>query len=194
VKIIVRTIRERTADECIRRAAQIGDVDIVHQFTPFCDALRETYRRGMNYSQEWVPVIDADVLLYDGVADADGSRSYNGLAGDDVLQMRNNEDLDFNDLPDISNIEVLDMSNDTANEVRNLSPEDVLDITDGDNKLFIDADGYDSVLGEPGSTWTQEADQSIGGTTYEVYSATVSTAGGPETVTLYVDNEATISL
>ncbi|ARM31147.1 hypothetical protein [Prosthecochloris sp. HL-130-GSB] len=143
---------------------------------------------------ETIPSTGDDVLLYDGVADADGSRSYNGLAGDDVLQMRNNEDLDFNDLPDISNIEVLDMSNDTANEVRNLSPEDVLDITDGDNKLFIDADGYDSVLGEPGSTWTQEADQSIGGTTYEVYSATVSTAGGPETVTLYVDNEATISL
>ncbi|MBO8093581.1 MAG: cadherin-like domain-containing protein [Prosthecochloris sp.] len=143
---------------------------------------------------ETIPSTGDDVLLYDGVADADGSRSYNGLAGDDVLQMRNNEDLDFNDLPDISNIEVLDMSNDTANEVRNLSPEDVLDITDGDNKLFIDVDGYDSVLGEPGSTWTQEADQSIGGTTYEVYSATVSTAGGSETVTLYVDNEATISL
>jgi len=143
---------------------------------------------------EVLPTTGDDVLLYDGVADAVGSRSYNGLAGDDVLQMRNNEDLDFDDLPDISNIEVLDMSNDTANVISNLSPEDVLDITDGANKLFIDADGKDSVLGDPGSTWTQEADQSIGGTTYEVYSATVSTAGGPEAVTLYVDNEASISL
>ncbi|MEC9487637.1 MAG: Ig-like domain-containing protein [Prosthecochloris sp.] len=143
---------------------------------------------------EAIPSTGDDVLLYDGVADAGGSRSYNGLAGDDVLQMRNNEDLDFNDSPDIGNLEVLDMSNDTANEVRNLSPEDVLDITDSTNKLFIDADGDDSVLGEPGSTWNQGPDQSIGGTTYEVYSAAVSTAGGAETVTLYVDNEASISL
>ncbi|RNA65156.1 hypothetical protein CR163_007930 [Prosthecochloris sp. ZM_2] len=135
-----------------------------------------------------------DVLLYDGVADADGTRCYDALQGDDILLLRNSEDLDFNDSPDISNLEVLDMSNDTANEVRNLSPEDVLDITDSTNKLFIDADGDDSVLGEPGSTWNQGPDQSIGGTTYEVYSAAVSTAGGAETVTLYVDNEATISL
>ncbi len=143
---------------------------------------------------EVLPTIGDDVLLYDGIADADGSRNYDALEGNDTLLMRNSEDLDFDDSPDISNMEVLDMSNDTANVISNLSPEDVLDITDGANELFIDADGKDSVLGDPGSTWTQEADQSIGGTTYEVYSATVSTAGGPETVTLYVDNEASISL
>ena len=66
MRIIVRSSGERTRDECIRLAQREGDVDVIEGVTPFSEALRETYRLGMTYDQQWIPVIDADVLLYSG--------------------------------------------------------------------------------------------------------------------------------
>lgn len=70
MKVIVRTVGERTTDECIRRASLIGEVDVISGVTPFCEVLRETLRRGLQYDQPWIPVIDADVLLFDGTIEA----------------------------------------------------------------------------------------------------------------------------
>lgn len=64
MRIIVRSSGERTRDECIRLAQREGDVDVIEGVTPFSEALRETYRIGMTYDQQWIPVVDADVLLY----------------------------------------------------------------------------------------------------------------------------------
>ena len=67
MKIIVRTVGERTRDECIRRARLEGDVDVIEGITPFHEVLRATYETGVRYDQDWVPVVDGDVLLKDGV-------------------------------------------------------------------------------------------------------------------------------
>lgn len=70
MKIIVRASGERTEAECIRRASLEGEVVVVRGLTPFWVALRETYRIGVEFNQPWVPVVDADVLLYQGVIQA----------------------------------------------------------------------------------------------------------------------------
>ena len=89
-----------------------------------------------------------DILLYDA---ADGV--INGGSGVDILRLDNGDDLDFSGTTlssKMTDIEIIDM--DTAsgeygssgndyllddNEIENLRPEDVIDITDGDNTLYI---------------------------------------------------------
>lgn len=89
-----------------------------------------------------------DILLYDA---ADGV--INGGSGVDILRLDNGDDLDFSGTTlssKMTGIEIIDM--DTAsgeygssgndyllddNEIENLRPEDVIDITDGDNTLYI---------------------------------------------------------
>ena len=63
----MRSSGERTRDECIRRAALIGEVELIEGVAPFSAVLRETYEIGATFEgQEWVPVIDGDVLLEEG--------------------------------------------------------------------------------------------------------------------------------
>lgn len=66
MKIIIRTCGERTTNECIRLAERQGEVDVINA-VPFGESIRQTYLKAMGYNQIWVPVIDADVLLYDNV-------------------------------------------------------------------------------------------------------------------------------
>lgn len=66
MKIIVRACGERTAQECIRRTAQIGEVVVIENVFPFREVLRKTLEIGSSFDQKWVPVIDADVLLKPG--------------------------------------------------------------------------------------------------------------------------------
>jgi len=65
MKIIIRSIGERTEKECIRRAMLQGEVDVIRAY-PFGEAIRQTYLLAMTYNQKWIPIIDADVLLFDG--------------------------------------------------------------------------------------------------------------------------------
>ena len=70
--IIVRSCGERTTRECARRAAAHGMPEIITA-QPFGETMRQTYRRGIEIagSQRWLPVIDADVLLFgDTIAQA----------------------------------------------------------------------------------------------------------------------------
>lgn len=70
--IIVRSCGERTTRECARRAAEHGMPEIITA-QPFGETMRQTYRRGIEIagSQRWLPVIDADVLLFgDTIAQA----------------------------------------------------------------------------------------------------------------------------
>lgn len=96
VRIIVRTVGERTTDECIRRASLEGDVNVISGQTPFYRVLEETYKLGMTYDQEWVPVVDADVLLTQGKLTAavkmlskmDGVFCLDGKTEDKILRMK----------------------------------------------------------------------------------------------------------
>ena len=81
-----------------------------------------------------------DIILFDS------TRSYDGRDGTDTLQLRLGDNLDFDNDPDLSNLEVLDLGSSGGNhDVSNLALQDLLDITDGDNELFITGDSGDSV-------------------------------------------------
>jgi hypothetical protein len=62
MKIIVRSIGERTEKECIRRCALQGDVYVIRE-RPFGKAIKKTYELAMGLQQLWTPVVDADVFL-----------------------------------------------------------------------------------------------------------------------------------
>ncbi len=63
--IIIRACGERTEKKCIELARLQGDVHIVHAH-PFGESIRQTYKLAIELGQEWIPVIDADMLLYSG--------------------------------------------------------------------------------------------------------------------------------
>lgn len=66
MRIIVRACGERTEKRCIELASKVGNVIVVRE-TPFAESVKKTYQIGKDLKQKWLPVIDADVLLNDGV-------------------------------------------------------------------------------------------------------------------------------
>ena len=66
MNIIIRAIGERTEKECVRLASQQGNVHVIRAY-PFGESIRQTYNLALELGEKWTPVIDADVLLYDGV-------------------------------------------------------------------------------------------------------------------------------
>lgn len=66
MKIIVRSCGERTTNKCIELAQKQGEVKVITA-RPFGKSLKQTYEEALTYNEKWVCVIDADVLLYDGV-------------------------------------------------------------------------------------------------------------------------------
>nr|WP_320135597.1 Ig-like domain-containing protein [uncultured Amphritea sp.] len=83
----------------------------------------------------------SDTLLYNGA-------SINGLAGDDIIQLRFGEDLDFAAGADgqLSNIETIDLGDsDYDHNISNLSLADIQAMTDDDNILTIDGSAGDNV-------------------------------------------------
>jgi hypothetical protein len=66
MKIIVRSCGERTTQKCIELAQKQGDVKVITA-RPFGESIRQTFTEALTYADKWVCVIDADVLLYDGV-------------------------------------------------------------------------------------------------------------------------------
>ena len=134
-----------------------------------------------------------DILLYDAADSV-----INGGSGVDILRLDNGDNLDFSGTTlssKITDIEIIDM--DTAsgeygssgndylvddNKIENLRPEDVIDITDGDNTLYIfrgiadivDLDGFTSLVPDQNVTLNGETyvmDQYTG--TYNGVQATV---------------------
>lgn len=65
-EIIIRSCGERTETACAEIAERQGRVHIIRA-EPFSESIWQTYILAMDIGQKWTPVIDADVLLYDGV-------------------------------------------------------------------------------------------------------------------------------
>ena len=63
--IIIRACGERTEQRCIKIAQKQGEVHVIHA-CPFGESIRQTYKLALELGQEWIPVVDADVLLYSG--------------------------------------------------------------------------------------------------------------------------------
>ena len=63
MNIIVRAVHERTERECVRRCKLQGHVYVIREY-PFGESIRKTYQLAMGFDQQWIPVVDADVLLH----------------------------------------------------------------------------------------------------------------------------------
>ncbi|WP_449257861.1 Ig-like domain-containing protein, partial [Chlorobium limicola] len=94
---------------------------------------------------EKVSTTNADTLLYDGTTSP--LRTYDGLAGDDTLVLRQGEGIAFDDptTARLRNIEIIDLSVSGVNTVSSLDASDVLAITDDRNTLYILGTSEDSV-------------------------------------------------
>ncbi len=92
-----------------------------------------------------------------------------GGEGEDALVF-DGADLDIDlstlDAGALQNIEHLNIDGSGSNNLR-ISAEDVLDITDGENKLFIDGDSDDSV--EISADYTSQGTESVDGVDYTHY-------------------------
>jgi len=122
-----------------------------------------------------------DTIIYDAL-----DFTIDGGSGFDTLKLENGDGIDFGSLVlnPIDNMEVIDLASDTnPNALTNLSPADVLDMTDGDNELYVLGDENDSV---GGAGWTSSGSQEIGGVMFDVY-----TGSG---ATLYVQDEMNSTL
>jgi len=64
--IIIRTCGERTTQKCIDLAKKQGNAHIISE-KPFSESIKKTYLKAIELNKKWIPVIDADVLLYDDV-------------------------------------------------------------------------------------------------------------------------------
>ncbi len=121
----------------------------------------------LNIAQEQ-PTFGDDTLLYDG------TRSYDGLAGNDTLVLRPGENIDFGTDPLIRNIEAFDLNNNGDNHtLDNLSVQDVLDITDSNHTLTILGDAGDNVNLVDDGNWTPagQVTENVGGIdiTFDVF-------------------------
>nr|WP_222106674.1 hypothetical protein [Sedimenticola selenatireducens] len=99
-----------------------------------------------------------EILLYDSSSPIDGG------VGFDTLIIPSNDDLDFSGINNLSNIERVDLSY-GDHELINLSINDVIDMTDGNNQLEILGENSDAVSlssvewQATGSTVTQNGHQ-----------------------------------
>jgi hypothetical protein len=92
----------------------------------------------------------------------------------------------------ISNIETIDLSYSVfANDISNLTLEDVLDITDGDNELRILGDSNDSVHFATGDGWaTRGTPLAEDGYTFDVYTNTGDSSVSVKVETTIADSIA----
>jgi len=111
-----------------------------------------------------------------------------GLAGDDTLILHPDESIDFSNLPagtQVDNMERIDLTVNGDHELKELTLEDVIEMTDERNTLVIDGEHGDKVNvpdAPAGYSVTQSTD---GG--YDVY--TYTGGSGDPTVTLKIDQD-----
>ncbi|MFA9373394.1 MAG: cadherin-like domain-containing protein, partial [Poseidonibacter sp.] len=105
----------------------------------------------------------------------DGNDTIDGGIGFDTLILDEGISLNFNNVQNLSNIEEIDLSQTGANSLLNLSLQDVIDMTDGDNVLKITGDSDDSVSFKNGTgddTWSTTSTVTEDGKTFDVYTNT----------------------
>ncbi|MDQ8203782.1 putative Ig domain-containing protein, partial [Pelagicoccus sp. SDUM812003] len=112
--------------------------------------------------------------------------SIDGGIGEDTLLLDGADKwIDFTNIGpanQLSNIERIDIHGSGSNHLK-LSAEDVLDMTDGDNRLFVDGDGDDTVDLDP--SFQSQGTENVDGTDYtHYYDATTDTH-------LYINNDIT---
>ncbi|WP_300368288.1 Ig-like domain-containing protein, partial [Hydrogenimonas sp.] len=111
-----------------------------------------------------------------------------GLAGTDTLILHQDESIDFSNLPagtKVENIEKLDLTVNGNHDIKDLTLDDVIEMTDDDNTLVIEGDSADSVDVPDAPAGYSVTQTSEGG--YDVFTYTGSS--GDPTVTLKIDQD-----
>ncbi|HHO41871.1 MAG TPA: hypothetical protein ENN12_00755 [Epsilonproteobacteria bacterium] len=123
---------------------------------------------------------DDNEIIYNPTAVIDGGDGY------DTLILLSDQEIDFSneilDVATIANIEVIDMDNDAANSITNLTLDDVLNMTDENNTLLITGDNQDT-LNVDTSGWNLVSNSSNNGVIENVYT------NGVDSITLRVDDQ-----
>ena len=126
---------------------------------------------------------DSDDILY-----FEPGHTVDGLAGDDTMILHRDESIDFSNLPGgtkVENMEKIDLTINGDHELKDLTLEDVIEMTDDRNTLVIegtDGDKVDVPVPSGNYSVTHSTD---GG--YDVY--TYSSSSGDPTVTLKIDQD-----
>ena len=121
-----------------------------------------------------------DTILYDN------SSTFNdGGLGFDTIILQDIQDLDFSNISNIQNIEAIDLVG-ADHSITNLTAQEVIDMTDSDNTLFIYGDSGDNVamdntLADTGTTTV------VDGKTFDIY------ADAGNTVTVNIEQEIIVS-
>jgi len=122
----------------------------------------------------------SDIVLYDNA-----STFNDGGAGFDTLVLSENQNLDFDNISNIQNIEAIDLVG-ADHSITNLTAQDVIDMTDTNNELFIYGDSGDNVAMD--ATLTKTANTTvIDGKTFDIY------ADAGNTVTVNIEQEIIVS-
>jgi hypothetical protein len=128
-----------------------------------------------------------NTILYDSNA-----LMHDGGLGTDTLILNTVDDLDFSNISNLQNMEIIDLGG-ADHAVSNLTVADVINITDADNVLTIYGDAGDSVSKPVGTTetWTQTSAgvDDGNGHTVDVYSV----SDGANTVTVNVEQDIVVS-
>ncbi|WP_321777614.1 hypothetical protein [Sulfurimonas sp.] len=110
-----------------------------------------------------------------------------GAAGLDTLILENGVDLDFSDtnIASIINVEKIDMTDNGAHTISNLSLDDILDMTEPGNSLEIIGDSDDKIEDLDTAGWTETGD-----TTDNVFEYSRANAdGSSDSITLTIDEQ-----
>ncbi len=128
-----------------------------------------------------------DILQYD----ASAQRNDGGI-GTDILVLSSGEDLDFSNISNIQNMEIINLVG-GDHDVLNLEVADIINMTDADNVLTIYGDSGDSVSKPVGTaeTWTevQTGVDDGNGHTVNVYNV----SDGAHTVVVNIEQEIIVS-
>ena len=86
-----------------------------------------------------------DILIFDrNDVSIDGGENSDGSLDNDTLVINDINVVANTDMSEVVNFETIDLTNDTA-QTLSISLSDVVDITDGNNQLFIKGDSVDTV-------------------------------------------------
>jgi len=122
-----------------------------------------------------------DTMLYDTTA------TFNdGGLGFDTLILNAADDLDFSSVSNVQNIEAIDLVG-GDHTVSNLTVQDVVDMTDTNNELFIYGDAGDNVALDSGLIYQETTAPDANGKTFDVFS------DASNTVTVNIEQEIIVS-
>jgi hypothetical protein len=131
-----------------------------------------------NVMKNSIDTISNNNMVYD-----ENSSLIDGGTGDDTIELMSGQSIDFSQIGNvIENIEEIDLSVDGKNELKNITLQDVIDMTDDKNEIKITGTSEDKVT--LSNEWSK-------GITEDGYTEYTATSNNDETVKLKIQTDIT---